>query len=389
MRHCFRAAGLAAFVATGTQAAPPYSGTVFLDPDIVTATDPSAFDGLTPDGRGQRRMFDRRLNAFADFSAFLFNAQFADGPAIEFQVNPEFDEPGEAHTVAGFYAHAIGQLPRSLRERVRTVWIHRGDEDFGGGNDNLLIHTGSVAARYLADGVLEEALLHEAVHTSLDPAHAAAPAWRAAQQADGEFISTYGRDFPDREDLAESFVPWYAVRHRPARVDAALRENVNRVMPARVAWFDSLNLDLRPTVTDARHNDQFWISGLGRFVGQSLVVDRATSTFGTAFGAGFDPGRVRHADWGRLEIRFTSCNTAVLSYGADDPRFGSGGYPLSRFPSAAQARCESQGFANVAGKDWVVGAWYGGESRSGEGLSIEVLQGDVPVVAWFTYGPSR
>ena len=92
---------------------------------------------------------------------------------------------------------------------METVWIHRGTEPFGGGNNNLLIHTGR-ADLYAADGILEETLVHEAAHTSLDAAHASAPAWLAAQSADPTFISTYARDFPNREDIAESVLPYLA-----------------------------------------------------------------------------------------------------------------------------------------------------------------------------------
>ena len=67
-------------------AAPPYSGTIFLDPDIITAADPTAFTGLTYTGRGNRLMYDRRVpgwittNALvridsADASLVLTNAQ--------------------------------------------------------------------------------------------------------------------------------------------------------------------------------------------------------------------------------------------------------------------------------------------------------------------------
>ena len=48
---------------------------------------------------------------------------------------------------------------------------------------NLLIHTGQ-ADRYAADGILEETLVHEAAHTSLDAAHASALDWLAAQTDD-------------------------------------------------------------------------------------------------------------------------------------------------------------------------------------------------------------
>jgi hypothetical protein len=39
------------------------------------------------------------------------------------------------------YARVIGRLPTVLPTNVRTVWIRRGVNPFGGGNSNLLIHT--------------------------------------------------------------------------------------------------------------------------------------------------------------------------------------------------------------------------------------------------------
>lgn len=61
-------------------------------------------------------------------------------PTVEVQVNPEFSE-AQAAAEADVYCTAIGRLPGFLLRDVSTVWIHRGDHGFGGGNDNLLIHT--------------------------------------------------------------------------------------------------------------------------------------------------------------------------------------------------------------------------------------------------------
>lgn len=389
MRTIWRALAVALSLACSAQAAPPYSGTSFIDPDIIRSNDPSSFAGLTPNGSGTRVMFDRRTNAFGNVNAYLFNAAFYDGPTVEVQVNPEFGSVAEARVVAGFYAHAIGQLPRALRERVRTVWIHKGDEAFGGGNDNILIHTGRLAAEYMQAGVLEEILMHEAVHTSLDPVYAAAAGWTAAQASDPDSISTYGRDNPTREDLAETFGPWYAARHRPDRLDPAMVNTIRQTIPARSAFLDGLQLELRPAVTDAVFTDQFWISGIGQFEGRSLVVSEATSTFGGRFGASFDPAKVGYAAWGSLRIRFTSCSTAVLEYSASDARFGSGGYALERVATPAQRRCEQVGFANTVDNEWASGAWFGGAARSGEGILIDVLDGGLGFAAWFTFGRPR
>jgi hypothetical protein len=224
---------------------PPFGGTIFLDPDIITSDDPTTFTGVTHTGRGIRTMFDRRVSGWIEVEAILYEASFSDGPNVEVQVNPEFGTAAEGQVEAEFYAEAIGRLPRALRADVRTVWIHRGVEPFGGGNQNLLIHIGQ-GARYVTDGILEETLVHEAVHTSIDAAHRVAPGWVAAQVSDPTFISTYARDFPQREDLAESFLPYLALRYREERIAASLRSTIMATIPNRIAYFDGLGLDVLP-----------------------------------------------------------------------------------------------------------------------------------------------
>jgi hypothetical protein len=224
---------------------PPFAGTIFIDPDIITPSDPSTFLGLTYEGRGARTMFDRRVGGWITTEAYLFDAAFDDGLGVEVQVNPEFGSATAGEALAVQYARAIGRLPTALRQDLRTVWIHQGVEPFGGGNNNILIHVGQ-AERYIADGILEETLAHEAAHTSLDARHATAPGWLAAQAADPVFISTYARDFPTREDVAESYVPYLAVRYRADRITASLRATILAAIPNRIAYFDGLALPMHP-----------------------------------------------------------------------------------------------------------------------------------------------
>lgn len=223
---------------------PPFHGTIFLDPDIITEADPTAFVELLDRGRGLRQMYDRR-SGWVDLEPHLFEARFDDGLTIEMQVNPEFEDVDVARRLAQTYAVAIGRLPTSLRVDVDTSWIHDGVEPFGGGNRNLLIHVGQ-AELYVADGILEETLVHEAAHTSIDDPHAAAPGWLAAQAANPTFVSTYARDNPAREDIAESLLLWVALRRRAARVDAQLLTTIFTVMPNRLAYFDTLPFDWHP-----------------------------------------------------------------------------------------------------------------------------------------------
>ena len=224
---------------------PPFGGTIFIDPDIITDADPTAFVDLEFTGQESRQMFDRRVNDWITVDAFLFEARFDDGFTVEVQVNPEFGTAEAAEPVATFYAGAAGRLPTALRADVETMWIHQGDEPFGGGNNNLLIHVEQGDA-YIADGILEETLVHEAAHTSLDADHATSPGWRAAQGADPTFISDYARDFPVREDIAESFLPYLAIRHRADRIGPTLAQTILSTIPNRIAYFDGLVLEMYP-----------------------------------------------------------------------------------------------------------------------------------------------
>ncbi|MFP6824705.1 MAG: hypothetical protein VB977_01170 [Pseudohongiellaceae bacterium] len=223
-------------------AEPPYAGTVFINPDILLADDPSTFVQSVAAGSGTRQMYDRRINEGAGswviLEALLFNAYYTDGEAIEIQVNPEFGA-GEAAEKAAFYGHAIGQLPLALRVDVQTVWIHKGDQAFGGGNNNILIHTD--APGYHGQW-LEEALFHEACHTSLDSRVANRSDWLSAQSADPEFVSTYARDNPNREDVAETCLMHFAVRYREDRISASTLDTINETIPNRAIVLDSLNI---------------------------------------------------------------------------------------------------------------------------------------------------
>ncbi len=225
---------------------PPYGGTIFIDPDIITSADATRFTATTDNGRGTRTVFDRRADAFISINAYLFRATYSDYSApVEVRVNPEFGSTAAARTAANKFARVIGRLPKCVRQDLRTITIHKGNNPFGGGNFDLLIHTGK-SAEYEADGILEETLVHEASHVSLDSRHRNTTGWLAAQQSDPTFISTYARDNPTSEDVAESFLTYLAIRYRNERISATNSNKIKAAIPARIAYFDSKNLDVTP-----------------------------------------------------------------------------------------------------------------------------------------------
>ena len=226
---------------------PPFYGTIFIDPDIITPDDPTTFLDLNYAGTGSRTMYDRRNGgAWVTLVSYLFNARFDDDQTIEIQVNPEFGTKELAESFAIKFAPVIGRLTTELRRDVETVWIHRGMEPFGGGNNNLLIHTDWSERHYERQGILEETFVHEAAHTSLDARHAQSAEWLQAQEADCHFISTYAEDNPLREDIAESYLPYLAVRFRPDRISEALKRQIELTIPNRIKYFDSQKFNMYP-----------------------------------------------------------------------------------------------------------------------------------------------
>ena len=220
---------------------PPFVGTVFLSPDILTYSDPSSFEILVKINDEQREMYDRRYG-WINIKPFLFQAEFSDGLIIEVQVNPEFETKEIAEDVALQYLSAVGQLPTYLREDVDTIWLHKGFENFGGGNNNLLIHHGK-GLEYIEQEILEEIFLHEATHTSLDSDHLSSSEWITAQEYDDQYISNYARDNPEREDLAETFSLCFALKYKSSVLSEEVIQTIKETIPNRLKYCDVVFFD--------------------------------------------------------------------------------------------------------------------------------------------------
>ena len=250
----------------------PYSGTVFITPDIIGPADPTSLQSVAYIGRGERHIYDRRPDAWITVNAYLFSVRY-ENAELEFQVNPEFGSIEAARAEVDTYAAALGRLPAVLLSRAQKVHINSGHELLGGNwrDRSFLIHT-EQGQDYIRSGFLEEALFHEGAHVSLDGAHTSSAEWRTAQTEDGVFISEYARDFPDREDVAESILPYFTVRYFPERLTDADRALILAAIPNRLAYFDKQGFDMSPytmpennssTVVDLSNlEDLFIISGL-------------------------------------------------------------------------------------------------------------------------------
>ena len=225
----------------------PFRSTTWASPRVL-GPGPTWLHSVTYTGRMMRTLYDRRFRNWIPVNAFVFDAQIAE-EVVEFRVHPEFAELEAATAEVDRFAPALGRLPAAFLSNVRALAIVPGTGLAGGSSfdQSILIHSQSQSAlRGIRGGLLEELYLHEAAHVSLDPAHQNTVGWRAAQEADGVFISDYAQDYPDREDIAESAIMYFAVRYRPRSLTREDRWVVLTSIPNRLAYFEEQGLDMSP-----------------------------------------------------------------------------------------------------------------------------------------------
>ena len=226
---------------------PPFEGTAWVTPDILGPSDPTSLQSVTYAGRGMRSVWDDRPADFVMINAYLFDVKFAE-QWVEFVMNPEFGSSEAARAHIDTFAPAIGRLPALLVSGLREVWINAVQYNFAANSTYGSFSLGTDEATRVAvsGGFLEEVLLHEGAHVSLEMAHQHSSGWRAAQEADGTSISNYAHAYPDSEDLAESFTLYFAVKYTPERLSAAERLAIVTAIPNRLAYFDEQGFDMSP-----------------------------------------------------------------------------------------------------------------------------------------------
>ena len=223
---------------------PPFEGTAYVDKDIIQKNDPSDFISLKYVGLVKENPYDFRADTWVAQDMFVFNVKYKHKKGTRVRVNTEFGNVKNAQRQAERYAFVVGQMPLVLLRDVDTITVHKGEEDFGGRNRDILVHTGD-GEKLMRDGFLEEVVFHETCHTSLDADAYENPAWEKARLMDNNFISIYARNFnrdnPEDivgEDLAESCLMYFALRYRPDRIPNGIKNLILKTIPSRIDYFD-------------------------------------------------------------------------------------------------------------------------------------------------------
>mmetsp|Transcript_20320 Transcript_20320/g.46100 ORF Transcript_20320/g.46100 Transcript_20320/m.46100 type:complete len:320 (-) Transcript_20320:419-1378(-) len=222
---------------------PPYWGTVYIDRSVLTQKDPNAARRLNVvfDGKQCRKIWHSHEGKWINVKGtYLFRKKFKDKKKIWIWVDSKYESKRKAYEVARKIVQTLGVLPEFLRKGINVVAILK---------DGISAHADSTAgvitydySTFDVDGGdskkswVEETWLHEAGHTSVDEYVYDTDSWNAAVRNDPTYISTYARDNPNSEDVAESLGAWYALKS--GRLDDDDIRKINVAIPNRLALFD-------------------------------------------------------------------------------------------------------------------------------------------------------
>ena len=230
---------------------PPFGGTMWDLPDLITSSDYTIYSTSSYQGIETRLFYDKSIPDFINYPAHIYKINFGDNLSIDFEIYTEFTQE-EAANIEQKYAPLIGQLGKDLRRNIKSFEFLKGEEVASAQRTddlnyaNITFHTDwltLVETRFSGDRT-EELLIHESAHLSIDPYVYGQQGWTDAVNLDGNYISTYAKDNPNSEDVAETFQAYIAVKYFPDRISNSLRDTILSVCLNRFKYFDSLNLDL-------------------------------------------------------------------------------------------------------------------------------------------------
>tara|TARA_B100000989_G_C19485870_1_gene447425 strand:+ start:360 stop:1193 length:834 start_codon:yes stop_codon:yes gene_type:complete len=231
-------------------------GSVWIDKDIITKKDPSSFISLEFIEKKEIEWWDQRtwkvnkrqyenINKKIFFDVFVFRAFFKKSHDILIRVNSEFKTQKKAEKQAATYAKIYGQMPNFLKERARSLTIHKGDIGWLGGNNDVIIYSN------LSKAHSEEAMFHELAHVSLDFQFGGSVnenAWRNSILQDKYYITSYAYEYFFQEDIAETALWWFATRCKPNTISKKNYNKVIKNLPNRFEYLDDQDYDFYPSV---------------------------------------------------------------------------------------------------------------------------------------------
>ncbi len=212
------------------------------DIDFITSDDPAVPGCLRYLGQVTQEMAGALdTDDLMAENVHTFEAAFADGARVGLWVHPSVGTREEAEAVAALLVGPLGRLPAVMRWPLSHVVIHSGDHAASGEHLGhfFAVYEDNVGAR-IDTHDLEETVFHETVHVTLEALWAGSSVWRDAQASDGNFVTEYAAFSPEQEDIAESALFAFAHLRHPGRLPPEVAQGVEVIMPARLAFFETI-----------------------------------------------------------------------------------------------------------------------------------------------------
>lgn len=207
------------------------------DLDFILAGDPGACWSITQIEGGRIEMYDPRRDTLFVNGALRYSLTFPD-QKIRINVHPDVGNPKQR---AMETAASVSRLPTQMRIKLKHVNILDGDgvawEESLGGFFTLY---DDLMDRRLAEHDLDETVFHESAHVALDPLLSDDPDWRSNQIADGNFITQYAAQNPNKEDIAESALFAWTLLFHPGRLPASIEAAVRDTIPHRLEYLGNM-----------------------------------------------------------------------------------------------------------------------------------------------------
>ncbi|MCH2066003.1 MAG: hypothetical protein MK208_02110 [Shimia sp.] len=229
---------------SGVWAKPLYENSVASNNlDFIRANDPGACWSIKGGNGGRTEMYDPRSDRLFVDGALHFEVRYP-GQALRINVHPGVSNPTKRAQQA---AASVSRLPEQMRKTLSYVNILDGDgaawaEDRG----RFFTLYDGLMARRLAEHDLDETVFHETAHVAFDLRHAKKRKWKAAQKADGDFVTRYAARHAHKEDIAESALFVWTMMYHPGRLPKRVEQQVSVTIPSRVAYLQTMLAGYEP-----------------------------------------------------------------------------------------------------------------------------------------------
>jgi len=155
------------------------------------------------------------------------------------------------------YLESLGRQPEFLWRNLNYATLHAGKELWGGNShvQDILIYRDTYRPEEVG-----EVMFHELAHVSVDSFFRDRTRYKQAIKKDcNRYFSSYARDHPERESIAESFLLYWGARYRKDRLQREKYNKILTIAPNRLKLFaETIDSELtilpyRPTII-SQHN---------------------------------------------------------------------------------------------------------------------------------------